>query len=76
MSVGDQVGESIRRCGYTERETLKVIILHLGSNSVFFDLGAPMGQYALVASPLCRAVHNFKAPEATRSCRAASVPGA
>lgn len=58
--LGDQVGECIRRRGYTERETLNVITSHLDSDCVFFDLGAHMGQYTLFASPLCRAVHSFE----------------
>ena len=58
--LGDQIGEVIRRCGYTERETLKAIASHLGPDSVFFDLGAHIGQYTLFASPSCRAVHSFE----------------
>jgi FkbM family methyltransferase len=58
--LGDEVGEGIRRRGYTERETLKTIVSHLGREVMFYDLGAHIGQYTLVASPLCRAVHSFE----------------
>lgn len=58
--LADEIGEGIRRRGYTERETLKAITSHLIRESIFFDLGAHIGQYTLVASPLCRAVHSFE----------------
>jgi len=58
--LGDEVGEGLRRRGCTERETLNAITSHLNKDSVFFDLGAHIGQYTLMASPLCRAVHSFE----------------
>jgi FkbM family methyltransferase len=58
--LADEVGVGIRRRGYTEHETLEAITSHLGKDGVFFDLGAHIGQYTLVASPLSRAVHSFE----------------
>lgn len=58
--LGDEVGEGLRRRGCTESETLSAITSHLNTDSVFFDLGAHIGQYTLMASPLCRAVHSFE----------------
>jgi FkbM family methyltransferase len=58
--LADEVGEGIRRRGCTERETLEAITSHLSKDSIFFDLGAHIGQYTLVASALCRGVHSFE----------------
>jgi FkbM family methyltransferase len=58
--LADEVGEGIRRHGCTERETLEAITSHLTRDGIFFDLGAHIGQYTLVASPLCHGVHSFE----------------
>jgi FkbM family methyltransferase len=59
--LADEVGEAIRRRGCNELETVKIVMSHLSKEAIFFDLGAHIGQYTLVASPLCRAVHSFEA---------------
>ncbi len=58
--LGDEVSEGIRRRGSTEIESLQAITSNLTRESIFFDLGAHIGQYTLIASPLCRAVHSFE----------------
>jgi hypothetical protein len=59
--LGDRVGEAIRRDGCYEPATTKVAISQLRKDAVFFDLGAHVGQYTLLASPLCHSVHSFEA---------------
>ena len=59
--LGDGVGEAIRRDGCYEPETARVTVSQLRRGSIFFDLGAHVGQYTLLASNLCRSVHSFEA---------------
>jgi FkbM family methyltransferase len=58
--LADEVSEGIRRRGCTERETVQTITSHLNKDAVFFDLGAHIGQYTMIAAPLCREVHSFE----------------
>jgi len=61
VTLGDNVGAAICRYGCCEPETVKAAMFHLQKHHVFFDLGAHVGQYTLLASPLCRLVHSFEA---------------
>ena len=45
----------------TRAQTVRTVMSHLSREAMFFDLGAHIGQYTLVASPLCHAVHSFEA---------------
>lgn len=59
----DLIGRSIFESGYYEAETVKLIQKLLAPGMVFFDVGAHIGQYTLVASQAVGAtgqVHSFE----------------
>lgn len=59
--LGDLVSDQIRKKGCYEPETVRVLREELKTSSTFFDVGANLGQYTLMAAPICREVHCFEA---------------
>jgi FkbM family methyltransferase len=59
--LGDGISDAIRRHGCYEPASVRVVISQLDIKSVFFDVGAHVGQYTLLAAPVCRWVHSFEA---------------
>jgi len=58
--VGDEVGDQIYTCGIYEPATARLVRKLLDKETVFFDIGAHIGYYKLVAAPLAREVHCFE----------------
>lgn len=58
--VGDEVGDNIYTWGIYEPATARLLRTLLDKETVFFDIGAHVGQYTLVAAPLAREVHCFE----------------
>ncbi len=58
--VGDVVGDQIYTCGISEPATVRLLVKLVDKDTVFFDVGAHVGQYTLVAAPLAREVHCFE----------------
>ena len=63
--LGDDVGETIRADACHEPVTCDAVLGQLKKDSVFYDVGAHIGQYSLLASPNCRRVHAFEAVPTT-----------
>lgn len=63
--LGDAVGEIIRQHGCYEPVTVEAVLSHLTPDAVFYDVGAHIGQYSLLASERCREVHAFEAVPTT-----------
>lgn len=63
--LGDGVGEIIRKEGCYEPVTADAVHGQLTDETVFYDVGAHIGQYSLLASRCCREVHAFEAVPAT-----------
>lgn len=63
MAWNDHVGREIFEKGFYEKETVDVIRALLGPGSIFFDVGAHVGQYTLTASSIVGEtgqVHSFE----------------
>jgi FkbM family methyltransferase len=63
VHVHDHVGGAIIRDGFYEREMVQLVRRLLRSGQTFFDVGAHVGQYSLLASELVGssgAVHSFE----------------
>lgn len=63
--LGDLVCYQIATQGWYEPEMVDAIREALGPESVFFDVGAHIGQYSLMAAGVCHAVHSFEANHLT-----------
>lgn len=70
VAVNDVVGQDVIRTGWTEPESVRVISKLLKPGAIFFDIGAHVGQFTLVASKLVGSegqVHSFEPdPESFR----------
>jgi FkbM family methyltransferase len=63
IAINDIVGQNVLRLGWTEPESVCVISKLVKSGAVFFDLGAQIGQFTLIASKLVGPegqVHSFE----------------
>lgn len=58
--VGDEIGNQIYSYGIFEPETIRVVNTLLDKDTVFFDIGAHIGEYTLIAASLAREVHSFE----------------
>jgi FkbM family methyltransferase len=58
--VGDEIGDTIYTCGIYELATVRLLNKLLDKETVFFDIGAHIGQYTLMGAPLAREVHCFE----------------
>jgi FkbM family methyltransferase len=58
--VGDEVGNQIYTSGIYEPATVRLMRKLLDSETLFFDVGAHIGQYTLLAAPLAREIHCFE----------------
>jgi len=58
--VGDEIGDTIYTSGIYEPTTARLFSKLLDKETVFFDVGAHIGQYTLIAAPLVREIHCFE----------------
>jgi FkbM family methyltransferase len=58
--LGDLISYDILQHGYYEEEWVRAVLERVGEKTVFFDIGANIGQYTLVASRSVREVHSFE----------------
>lgn len=58
--IGDTVGDEIYISGISERLVVRTLADLLNKQTLFFDIGAHVGQYTLAAAPLAREVHCFE----------------
>lgn len=58
--LGDIIGCHIWHSGWYEPHFVEVIKSFLTTDVTFFDLGANIGQYTLLSSPLVQEVHSFE----------------
>jgi FkbM family methyltransferase len=58
--AGDEIGNQIYSHGVYEPSTASLIRKLLDKETVFFDIGAHVGQYTLIAAPLADQVHCFE----------------
>lgn len=58
--IGDEIGDTIYTHGIYEPATVQLLYRLLDEEMTFFDVGAHVGQYTLVAAPLAREVHCFE----------------
>jgi len=68
LIVGDSVSEHIKKDGYYENEIVHILNEMIVPGMVFFDIGAHIGQYTLLASQLVGpngTVHSFEADPRT-----------
>jgi FkbM family methyltransferase len=63
--LGDLVCYQIATQGWYEPEMIDSVRNALGPEAVFFDVGAHIGQYSLMAAAHCHAVHSFEANHVT-----------
>jgi len=63
--LGDLVCYHIAVNGWYEPEMVQAVRQALKPESIFFDVGAHVGQYSLMASTRCREVHAFEANRST-----------
>ena len=63
--LGDMVGCHIYYDGYYEPCLVKLVESHVGPGTVFFDVGAHVGQYTLLAAALGAEVHSFEPTPST-----------
>jgi FkbM family methyltransferase len=63
--LGDMVCYHIAVNGWYEPEMIEAVRRSLTPKTVFFDVGAHIGQYSLMAAQLCREVHAFEAHHPT-----------
>jgi FkbM family methyltransferase len=63
--LGDLVCYQIATQGWYEPEMVDAIRKALRPETVFFDVGAHIGQYSLMAAEECHAVHSFEANHLT-----------
>jgi FkbM family methyltransferase len=61
----DEVGMEILSNGFYEIDTVRVFQSIVGPKTVFFDVGAQMGQYTLLAAAAGAVVHSFEPDPAT-----------
>lgn len=71
--LGDMIGCHIWHNGWYEPHLVNAIKPHLTSEVTFFDLGANVGQYTLLAAPLVQEVHSFEPSKETYSLLAWNV---
>lgn len=65
--LGDMIGCHIWHSGWYEPHVIEVVKSHLQSDVCFFDIGANVGQYTLMAAPFVKEVHSFEpAPDVFR----------
>jgi FkbM family methyltransferase len=77
FEAGDWIGEQLRRDHFTEVGLTQFIIQYLDRHAVFFDVGAHLGYYSLLASKLLASASQIHAFEPTdkvfrvleRNCR-------
>jgi FkbM family methyltransferase len=58
--LGDMIGCHIWHRGWYEPHLVKALTPYLTKETIFFDLGANIGQYTLLSSPLVQEVHSFE----------------
>lgn len=58
--LGDVIGDQIYSYGIFEPETVHLLGALLDKDTVFFDVGAHIGQYTLMAACFAREVHSFE----------------
>jgi FkbM family methyltransferase len=58
--VGDEIGNQIYTCGLYETATANLVRTLLDKETTFFDIGAHIGQYTLIAAHLADQVHCFE----------------
>ena len=58
--IGDDAGDQIYTYGIYEPATVRLVSERLDKETVFFDIGAYVGQYTLMAAPLTREVYCFE----------------
>lgn len=63
--LGDMIGCHIWHSGWYEPHLVKALTPYLTKETVFFDLGANIGQYTLLSAPLVQEVHSFEPFAAT-----------
>jgi FkbM family methyltransferase len=63
--LGDMIGCHIWHSGWYENHLVQAIGSFLQPNVCFFDIGANIGQYTLLAAPLVKEVHSFEASAET-----------
>jgi len=60
VGLGDMVGCHISSSGWYEHELVKYVRSVLTPDTIFFDIGAHVGQYSMLAAPIVRQVHAFE----------------
>jgi FkbM family methyltransferase len=65
LFLGDLVGYHIATGGWYEPNIVEKFRQSITSDTVFFDVGAHIGQYSLCAAPIVRSVHAFEANSKT-----------
>lgn len=63
--LGDVIGCHIWHHGWYEPHLVNAIKQHLTADVTFFDIGANIGQYTLLAAPLVQEVHSFEPSKET-----------
>jgi FkbM family methyltransferase len=65
LFLGDLVAYHIATGGWYEPHIIEIFQKSLTPDTVFFDVGAHIGQYSLCAAPVVRSVHAFEANSKT-----------
>jgi FkbM family methyltransferase len=60
LALGDYISDTIRKNGCYDPATVEAITSRVTKDTVFFDLGANVGQFSLFCAPLCKEVHAFE----------------
>lgn len=60
FALGDLVGCHINQSGCYEPELVQLLLENLTSDTIFFDIGAHVGQYTMFASEIAAEVHAFE----------------
>src|SRR5216683_3340144 len=58
--LGDMIGCHIWHSGWYESHVIEVVKSYLRPDVCFFDIGANVGQYTLMAAPFVKEVHSFE----------------
>ena len=58
--LGDMIGCHIWHSGWYEAHVIDALRPYLRADVYFFDIGANVGQYTLMAAPLVKEVHSFE----------------
>lgn len=71
--LGDMVGCHIWASGFYEPHLVRLVQSYLTPDTVFFDVGAHVGQYTLLSAPLVAEVHSFEPTPTTFKLLKANV---